>query len=553
MPYPATISNTATYPRAKNSVIGAFSYDAAIPAKEQLTYAIGTAGTTFGAAAGVAKTGISFIAPRDFLLGSVFIPVQKSASPADNVQLEIWSDDGGSPGLPDTLLASSTTVAGSTLLTTSILTKFDFTSSAISLVNGTRYHLAAKRTGAVNGLAFYKWSNNATLVDPDDYQVSFNSTSGLWLKTAGTINLAYQINEAGTRSAMTTFLSDEATNLIEAWCSYDQGQTWAVRDPFHSRAMSTTAAFKAFEATLESVDVVHVGFPSPTSPNGDSYYFQLEAQAWKTAAATNLTSAPTANVSGACPFNVEIRASDGGNCYAFQGAVEAARRRIKLHRRIPGLQSTFDIITGTTGTLPGTAIDYDLRWMIEGGSSDALCFWTQSDLTTLQFRRFKSDDTFGTIVAIPGTTLDPTAPYAVGIGCIYLDAGVKYVAVPYHDTALGGIAVARCIASGVDTGANWSTALAISRTPETTVSNPCVLGSDGGKKLWLWVVDSTDRKLLYANDAGIGVWTTPDNWKATQTYAVAALSMRVLTDRIMLVYLDDAVTPARVKCDQLFF
>lgn len=551
MPYPATISNASTYPRAKNSVIGSFAYNAVVPGKEQLTYGMSTVGANFGHTNPV-KNGVSFIAPRDFVIGTVFIPIMQSSSPTDNVRLEIWSDDGASPGLPSTLLATSTSVAGTTLTTTATLTKFDFTSSALSLVGGTRYHLVASRSGAPSALQFYKWANSSVIIDPDDYEVTH--TGAAWVKTVGTINFGYQINEASvTRFALASFLSDETNNLLQAWCSYDQGQTWEVRDSFHSRAMSTTAAFKALEASLEGTDVAHVGFPNPTSPNGDSYYFNLEAQAWKMFAVTSLASAPTANVSGACPFNIEIRTSDGANCYAFQGAVEAARRRIKLHRRIVGSQLTYDIITGTTSTLPGTAVDYDLRWMVEGGSSDALCFWTQSDLTTLQFRRFKSDNTFGAIVALPGTAISNTANYPVGIGVVYLDAGVKYVAIPYYDTALGGIAVARCIASGVDTGANWSTALAISCTPETALSNPCVLGSDGGKKLWLWVVDSVDRKLLYANDAGSGTWTAPDNWKPTQTYAVAALSMRVLTDRITLVYLDDGVSPARVKYDQLFF
>jgi hypothetical protein len=262
-----------------------------------------------------------------------------------------------------------------------------------------------------------------------------------------------------------------------------------------------------------------------------------------------LVGAINANVSGDAPLSVEVRTSDKAQVYVFQGVVESARRRIKLNR--VGQGTSFDVITGTTG-LPGTAIDYDLRFAIEGANSDVLIFWTQSDLTAIQFRRFKSDNTFGPITSLTNTTIDQTAFYPIGNGLIYTDSVAKFALV-YYDVTTAALCMLRCTAdASLDTAGNWAKTTVISGVMETNLCPPGFISRDAGKKIWAWGVDDTTRKFKYAHDAGTGTWAAPTDWKPAQTYSVAAASMMVLSDRITLVYLDDSGTP-RVKYDQLFF
>lgn len=544
MSLPSIISTTSTYPRSKNSVIGAFKYDTSkVPAQEQLAYTASS--NLIGSAAATTKRGAAFVAQKDFVLGSVFIPVAEAPTPTDNFIVEICSDDGA--GLPGTVLAS-VTVAGSTLNATAVsMMEFDFTSSGIALVQGTRYHLTARRSGANNIGVNYKWGYATVKPNDDDYSTVFSSTTGLWT-VAANMFLAYQLDEASlTRTSLTTFLSNETDNKLEAWCSFDLGLTWAIRDPTHSQPLSIDA-HRSFEASQETSDSVHIGRDS-IGTTALSDYFDIKAAIWRRVSQAAFATTISPNVSGVAPFFADIRAGETVPVFTINGALETSRRRIKLQQGNPPGPGLVDVITGTA-SLPGTAVDYDLRFMTEGANGDILIFWTQSDSTNIKFRRYKSDHTFGPIVSLTNTTIDQTSFYPIGNGLIYTDSVAKFALV-YYDTGTSTVRVLRCTAdSSLDTAGNWSVTTAINMVAETNLSIPAVISSDGGKKLFLWAVDDVTRKLKYTNDAGTDTWATETDWKPSQTYSVAAISMRVLSDRISLVYLDDSGTP-RVKYDHL--
>lgn len=112
--------------------------------------------TALGDATARTRVAVKFVPPNDCTVSRIGCVLIKTGTPVDNVQGEIYSDSGGSPG--SSLAAAATIVAGGTVSAT-VSSIFSGAYSA-TLTGGTTYWIVFTRSGAVSGTNFYSMSGS---------------------------------------------------------------------------------------------------------------------------------------------------------------------------------------------------------------------------------------------------------------------------------------------------------------------------------------------------------------------------------------------------------
>lgn len=114
------------------------------------------------------------------------VQVRKVGSPADSLQIAIYSDTAGSPGT----LLDSATVAGSTLSTESDWVTVDL-ANTLSLVPGTTYWLVVSRTGAISASDYYEVSVDEDLGYAPEVMELYDGTA--WVARPVAANLPFRL------------------------------------------------------------------------------------------------------------------------------------------------------------------------------------------------------------------------------------------------------------------------------------------------------------------------------------------------------------------------
>lgn len=486
---------------------------------------------------------------------SVDLHLIRLNSPTDNVIAEICADNGGVPG---TVLATSVPVAATSITNvTGAYYKFNFLMPA-ALVTGTTYWIVASRSGSFDATNGISWRTHTSNPYANGMQAILSS--GTWGTVSSTDHrFRVNIKEAGTRYFPCV---DKTNNKVRMFKSTDNGETWSEQDTANAPAVSTTANTKSMSAL--QADTLIAVCKAITATAYDIFRFNTANDTWGSQFSTSSSLNVNTNVAGTAPVLVGLNATGSVSDYrvAYNGTTEtvmgSARRRIKMKRRLSGAwpgSPGYDVVgspnTPDLTTFPGTAVDHDLRAAITDGNGVFHMFWTQSDDSNLRHRQYNTNDTFSTLNNIGSTpaVTSNTAAYSVGIPANFYKNGEWNIAIPYVDS--GVIKVARCVASGAATAANWTITGVVTATIETTNSNPCVLVADNeqGGKLFLFYT-KTDGKLYYTHDQAA------DNWVAEQelhpgTKTVGAISGGVMVDAIGIAYLDTAPVTDDLKFDSL--
>jgi hypothetical protein len=285
-------------------------------------------------------------------------------------------------------------------------------------------------------------------------------------------------------------------------------------------------------------------------------------------ATTNLSADPSGNVSfttlgtnvsGGLPIGGGRRAN-GNVVLVTQGATEtvmgSARRRIKLaFHNGTSWSSIFDVAGSANtpnATLPGDAVDYELRWAGIDPNGDCHIVYSRSDSSTLQYRKFKADNTFATINTLNGAVASATANYPVGQPAFYYQSPDWFIAIPYVDNGSSTLKVARCNITATTTSGNWAITQIVAANAEVTASNPAVLVADNaqGGKVFCWRVVPSTRGLQFTDDGGSNTWKPETAWRGA-AQQVGGISGFYTEDGIALVYLEESTTPDEVRYDRL--
>lgn len=126
----------------------------------------------------------------------------KTGSPTNNFSVEIWTDDGGSPSLPSSLISGQTyTIDPATITETTaagaqtnpVLVNIDWTPTS-----GNTYRLVVRHTGTYDDP--YDWGANYLSfprIDncTPDNSISQQNTSGTWSNVSDYYNIGYKFYE----------------------------------------------------------------------------------------------------------------------------------------------------------------------------------------------------------------------------------------------------------------------------------------------------------------------------------------------------------------------
>lgn len=549
MTLPASIT-TNLFPDFKNSPIGPFARFV-----QEVQDTDDGSGAFIGNAT-VEKVGQSFQVSTIGELASVDLYIWKHAgSPTDNIVVQICADSSGAPGsvLATGIAIPSTSVPGSgRYIRSSFLSPYTV---QVSIT----YWLVVSRSGSVDSSNVCAWRRHQS--QPYANGTASHFTGGSWVNQSADQRFKLNIRTSGRYLPCV----DKTNNKIRMFKSTDGGNTWSEQDSADAPALSSTANFKSCSAVQVDtfIDVCRV-----TSGNGGFTVMRFDTgtDQWSTSTANGSTSMPVnTNISGVAPMLVSFKPLQVEWDYvvACNGQTETvmgnARRRIKMKRRDGGvsygLTPGFDLVgspnTPDLTTLPGTAVDYDLRAAIMDGNGTWHGWWTQTDDSNLRHRQYNENETFSTanLMGSTAAVTSNSAAYSVGQPTNYYRNGEWYIAIPYVDS--GVLKVSRVKAADAATAANWTNTSVITATIETTNSNPAVLVADNeqGGKLFL-IYTKSDGKLYYTHDQA------NDNWVAEQelhpgTKTVGAISGGVMVDAIGLCYLDTAPVTDDLKFDSL--
>lgn len=265
------------------------------------------------------------------------------------------------------------------------------------------------------------------------------------------------------------------------------------------------------------------------------------------------------NVTGTAPIFGGRRAN-GNTIIIAQGATEtvmgAERRRIKLaFHNGTSWSAIFDVqgsANTPNSTLPADAVHYELRWAGVDPNGDCHIVYSRSDSSALQYRKFKSDNTFATVNTLNGAVASATANYPVGQPCFSYDGTSWRIHVPYVDNGTNTLKQARCVTTSAETSANWTLTQIVAANAETSTSNPAVLIADNsqGGKVYCWRVKPTTKGLAMTHDSGSNTWVTETDWRGA-TQQVGGISGFYVEDGIALVYLEESTTPDELRYDRL--
>lgn len=553
MPLPTTIATAALWADHKNQSLGG-------PRNPTVNTDSSDDGTFYNL--GDTFDYVSRIAAYQFQAGHKLIRVrcylQRVGSPSGNVSIEVrpaftisipdltvlW-------GVSKSVPASSIPTSGKNEIIFSFpvpvtLPTSDTTQFAIILT-------ISAQGDASNYIKVYKGANGST-----GSTHAYGASATTWTNTGSTsFSRIVEISKSGAL----VVLSDKSANqhrLYEA--SDNSGSSWTARTSVTSNSGTGLKSLNV-PSNIHDLSRLYAQL-AVASPNLALYGTSMVGDATSLAidASGNLNFGTFGtNVSGGAPVGGGRRAN-GNIVMVAQGATETvmgtARRRIKLaFYNGTSWSSIFDVQGSANtpdATLPGDAVHYDLRWAGIDPNGDCHIIYSRSDSSTLQYRKFKSDDTFATINTLNGAVASATANYPVGQPAFYYQSPDWFIAVPYLDNTSNTLKVARCNTTTTTTSANWSLTEIVSASAEVTASNPALLMADNaqGGKLFCWRVVPSTRGLRLTDDGGNNTWKPETDWRGA-TQQVGGISGFHMEDGIALVYLEEGTTPDEVRYDRL--
>lgn len=542
MALPAQIT-TNLFPDFKNSFIGPFAkiIQEAQETENGLTVVLGS--TTS------AKSAQSFQTATAGELASVDLFLTKIGSPTDSITVGLYSDNAGEPG---TLLASGVTIPPSRVAGVARYVKSTFV-MPYPLTVGSTYWIQAEKLGSGSGTNHYTWLRHSSGPYGSGELKQFTT---VWTGSLGDAKFKINISIAGRYQPCV----DKINNKVRMFKSTDGGDTWSEQNSANAPTITSTANTRTISAAQQD-NLIAVILPETTTFY-KVFRFNTSSDLWETSSwASSSSVSVNTNVSGAAPLPFAYRPFAATNTYAaaYNGAVETVmgspRRRVKVKRTAtasPGYDLIGSPNTADLTTLPGTAVDYDLRAALHDGNGIWHCWWTQSDDSNLRHRSFDPDATTFATLNLMGSTPAVTsnsAAYPVGVPTNYYRSGEWYLAIPYVDS--GALKVSRVKAIDAATAANWTNTTVLASGAESTNSNPAVLVADNeqGGKLFL-IYTKTDGKFYYTHDQANDLWVTEQELHPG-TKTVGAISGGVMVDSIGVCYLDTAPATDDLKFDSL--
>jgi hypothetical protein len=377
-------------------------------------------------------------------------------------------------------------------------------------------------------------------------------------ETGGSLLSPSKVVEISKSGARVFTVAEAAGNVLPRRTDDNGGTSWVSES---TGSMTTSATFQSVNSQvgINDIGVSYIAHPRSTA-NQLGQYARSESSgpALDPSTAVSFGTLST-NVSGTAPIFGGRRAN-GNTILVAQGATEtvmgSARRRIKLAFHNGTTWSSLFDVAGSTNTpnatLPGDAVDYELRWAGVDPNGDFHIVYSRSDSSTLQYRKFKADNTFATINTLNGAVASATAAYPVGQPTFYYQSPDWFIAVPYVDNTSNTLKVARCNITTTETSGNWTITQIVAASAEVTASNPAVLVADNaqGGKLFCWRVVPSTRGLQFTDDSGTNTWKPETAWRGA-TQQVGGISAFYMEDGIALVYLEESTTPDEVRYDRL--
>lgn len=499
----------------------------------------------------------SFKATASGPLISMDLYLRTFNTPTDNVLVRLYDHDAVADHFGN-LLATAQLLPASSISTTLGYRRVQFQRPA-TVVNGTTYWLRLSRDGAMDDADRYGWA--ASEANPySDGRIRILSPSG-WADAPIATDGRFKVNIL--QPERYAFALDKSANKVRCRKASDN-QTWVEMDSANAPSISSSANFKTVHTQQQDAEILV--FIITSSTRLDVFKFSTITDTWSTSF-TNST-APTfnTNVTTVAPMLGAYRSPDlmtgsvlSDYLFSHNGTTETvmgnARRRIKVSRRLVSdstWNTPYDVVgSGTLGdaTLPGTAIDYDLRALHVNSNAQLCIFWTQSDDSIIRMRMYKRNNTFGSILQIgsPGLTTSNSAAYPISQPVSFFKHPQWWSAFARYNS--GVLSVVRCPSDDQEIASAWVSTDVVTATLETTNSNPAVLipDNESGGKLYLFYT-ATDGKLYYTHDKGNDDWVQPQEIHPG-TKTVAGLSANMLADAIGLLYLDTAPATDDVKFD----
>lgn len=479
--------------------------------------------------------------------------LQRVGSPSGNVFVEVYDAGGSAPNFSSLLAKSQLYPASSIPTSGKTEVVFSFPAPATQAVSGTRaIMLRISVQGDVsNYIKVFKRTQSGSHAGSRPYG------SSTWTDDVD-LELSNIIEVAQTGAIVVAL--DKPGTGFRAYKTIDNGTTWTQQSGNPSTSSTAGLQTLAGLIALQDMDMAHAILKGGSNNVSFQNVSQSGSPGWHDdiSTAVTFTSFGT-NVSGTAPLGGGRRAN-GNAVVVAQGATEtvmgSARRRIKLTFWNSSSWSGLFDVQGSTNTpdatLPGDAVHYDLRWAAVDANGDCHIVYSRSDSSTLQYRKFKSDNTFATINTLNGAVASATANYPVGQPAFYYQSPDWYVAIPYVDNTSNTLKVARCKTTITETSANWTSTEIVAASAEVTGSNPAVLMADNGQggKLFCVRVVPTTKGLKFTNDSGSNTWIAETDWKGG-TQVIGGISGFYIEDGIALVYLEEGTTPDELRYDRL--
>lgn len=403
-----------------------------------------------------------------------------------------------------------------------------------------------------NYIKVYRGVNGDTGISHD-----YGAGSQVWSATGAGLSMSrvIEISKSGAR----VIALDKTNNTLKPYAAdTNTGASWSAEP---TGSITSTANLKSANAqsSINDIGTSYIAIPHSTA-NALGIYKRNDTTGPGLDPTTTVSfSTFGTNVTGVAPIFGGRRAS-GSAVLVAQGATEtvmgSARRRIKLaFHNGTSWSSLFDVVGSTNtpnSTLPGDAVDYDLRWAALDPNGDFHIIYSKSDTSTLQYRKFKSDNTFATINTLNGAVASATANYPVGQGTFAYKSPDWYVVIPYSDNTSNTLKEARCKTADTTTSGNWVLTQIVGSNAETSGSNPALLMADNaqGGKVFCWRVKPTTKGLAATHDGGNSTWVAETDWRGA-TQVVGGISGGYTEDGIYLVYLEEGTSPDELRYDRL--
>lgn len=388
---------------------------------------------------------------------------------------------------------------------------------------------------------------------------SYGAGNQVWTAETGgsglSLSKVVEISKSGAR----VIAIDKTNNQFEIHKTNDNvGSSWSEET---SAAMISTANLKSANAQggINDLGTTIIAECSAGAAQLVLYKWPEPGPLTQDPSTTVSFSTFGTNVTGFAPIFGGRRA-DGTAVLVAQGATETvmgtARRRIKLaFYNGTTWSSLFDVVGSANtpdATLPGDANHHDVRWAGLDPNGDFHIVYSKSDTSTLQYRKFKVNNTFTTINTLNGAVASATANYPVGVATFLYKSPDWYVVVPYVDNSSNTLKEVRSKVTISETSSNWTITQIVNASAETSGSNPVVLMADNiqGGKVNCWRVKPTTKGLAYTHDSGTGTWITETDWRGA-TQVCGGISGGYTEDGVYLVYSEEGTTPDEIRYDRL--